>query len=179
MITNSGARIAAAGDAVDLVGGRRNLGANPTTPQDFYNQHLARAWCCSTRDSRRSGLCRPRLTFGLPCAFLNLIASGLSLGEHRPPSSRRCARALALVVGAGILSAPQGRCCRDLLLPDLSPDLIALFLLGLELRRRHRRPGAASASVEARETDAHIQPKPAASLGAENRTKDGVQSDCE
>ena len=90
----------------------------------FFEHQLR--WCRSTRDSRRWGYAGLLFTFGLPWAFFNLIASGLSLESIALFVLALLVRvALALVVGVGILGDIQ--VLRDLLLL-LPRDLIALFL---------------------------------------------------
>ena len=117
----------------------------------FFEHQLR--WSRSTRDSRRWGYTGLVFTFGLPWAFLNLIAAGLSLESIALFVLALLVRvALALVVGVGILGDTQ--VLRDLLLL-LPRDLIALVPLGLELRRRHRHLARRTLPPEARQTHAH------------------------
>jgi ceramide glucosyltransferase len=119
-----GARIAAAGYAVELSSEVVETWVPPYDAAGFF-QHQLR-WCRSTRDSRRWGYAGLVFTFGLPWAFFNLIASGLSLESIALFVLALVVRvALALVVGVGILGDTQ--VLRDLLLL-LPRDLIALFL---------------------------------------------------
>jgi ceramide glucosyltransferase len=119
-----GARIAAAGYAVELSSEVVETWVPPYNATGFF-QHQLR-WSRSTRDSRRWGYAGLVFTFGLPWAFFNLIASGLSLESIALFVLALLVRvALALVVGVGILRDMQ--VLRDLLLL-LPRDLIALFL---------------------------------------------------
>ena len=119
-----GARIAAAGYAIELSSEVVETGVPPYDIAGFF-QHQLR-WSRSTRDSRRWGYAGLVFTFGLPWAFLNLIASGLSLESIALFVLALLVRvALALTVGVGILGDVQ--VLRDLLLL-LPRDLIALFL---------------------------------------------------
>jgi ceramide glucosyltransferase len=119
-----GARIAAAGFAIELSGEVVETWVSPYDIAGFL-QHQLR-WARSTRDSRRWGYAGLIFSFGLPWAFLNLIASGLSLESIALFVLALLVRiALALVVGVGILGDTQ--VLRDLLLL-LPRDLIALAL---------------------------------------------------
>jgi ceramide glucosyltransferase len=119
-----GARIAAAGYAVELSSEVVETWVPPYDAAGFF-QHQLR-WSRSTRDSRRWGYAGLVFTFGLPWAFFNLIATGLSLESIALFVLALLVRvALALVVGVGILGDMQ--VLRDLLLL-LPRDLIALFL---------------------------------------------------
>jgi ceramide glucosyltransferase len=119
-----GARIAAAGYAVELSSEVVETWVPPYDIAGFL-QHQLR-WARSTRDSRRWGYTGLLFTFGLPWAFFNLIASGLSLESIALFVLALVVRvALALVVGVGILGDTQ--VIHDLLLL-LPRDLIALSL---------------------------------------------------
>ncbi len=119
-----GARIAAAGFDVVLSGEVVETSVPAYTPAQFF-QHQLR-WSRSTRDSRRWGYAGLLFTFGLPWAFLNMIASGLSLESIALFVLALVARvAVALSVGAGILRDRRVLADLWLLLPR---DLIALAL---------------------------------------------------
>jgi ceramide glucosyltransferase len=119
-----GARIAAAGYSVELSSEVVETWVPPYNAAGFFEHQLR--WSRSTRDSRRWGYAGLVFTFGLPWAFLNLIAAGLSLESIALFVLALLVRvALALVVGVGILRDTQ--VLRDLLLL-LPRDLIALFL---------------------------------------------------
>jgi ceramide glucosyltransferase len=119
-----GARIAAAGFDIELSAEVVETWVPPYGLSSFIEHQLR--WARSTRDSRRWGYAGLLFTFGLPWAFLNLIASGLSLESIALFVLAVLVRvALALVVGVGILGDTQ--VIRDLLLL-LPRDLIALFL---------------------------------------------------
>ena len=119
-----GARIAAAGFDIELSAEVVETWVPPYGLAGFVEHQLR--WARSTRDSRRWGYAGLLFTFGLPWAFLNLIASGLSLESIALFVLAVLVRvALALVVGVGILGDMQ--VIRDLLLLLLR-DLIALFL---------------------------------------------------
>jgi ceramide glucosyltransferase len=119
-----GARVHAAGYEVAL----STEVVETFVPAYSFSQFLAHQirWSRSTRDSRRWGYAGLVFTFGLPWAFLNLIAWGFSLPSIALFILVLAARtALALSVGVGILG--DGQVLRDwwLLLPR---DLIALGL---------------------------------------------------
>jgi ceramide glucosyltransferase len=119
-----GARIAAAGFDIELSAEVVETWVPPYDIAGFL-QHQLR-WARSTRDSRRWGYAGLVFTFGLPWAFFNLIATGLSLESIALFVLALLVRiALALVVGVGILADTQ--VFRDLLLL-LPRDLIALAL---------------------------------------------------
>lgn len=119
-----GARIAAAGFDIELSAEVVETWVPPYDLAGFL-QHQIR-WARSTRDSRRWGYTGLLFTFGLPWAFFNLIATGLSLESIALFVLALLVRiALALVVGVGILGDTQ--VFRDLLLL-LPRDLIALAL---------------------------------------------------
>jgi ceramide glucosyltransferase len=119
-----GARIAAAGFDIELSPEVVETWVPPYDAAGFLEHQLR--WARSTRDSRRWGYTGLIFTFGLPWAFLNLIATGLSLESIALFVLALLVRiALALVVGVGILGDTQ--VLRDLLLL-LPRDLIALAL---------------------------------------------------
>jgi ceramide glucosyltransferase len=119
-----GARIAAAGFDIELSSEVVETWVPPYDLSGFLEHQLR--WCRSTRDSRRWGYTGLLFTFGLPWAFCNLIATGLSLESIALFVLALVVRvALALVVGVGILGDTQ--VLRDLLLL-LPRDLIALAL---------------------------------------------------
>ena len=119
-----GARIAAAGFDVELSGEVVETWVPPYGLSGFFAHQLR--WARSTRDSRRWGYAGLLFSYGLAWAFLNLIASGLSLESIALFVVAIVVRvALALVVGVGILGDMQ--VIRDLLYL-LPRDLIALFL---------------------------------------------------
>jgi len=119
-----GARIAAAGFDVELSAEVVETWVPPYDAAGFLEHQLR--WYRSTRDSRRWGYAGLVFTFGLPWAFCNLIATGLSLEGIALFVLALVVRiALALAVGVGILGDTQ--VLRDLLLL-LPRDLIALAL---------------------------------------------------
>lgn len=119
-----GARVAAAGYNVELCGEVVETGV-PAYGVAAFLEHQLR-WCRSTRDSRRWGYAGTLFTYGLPWAFCNLIAAGLSLESIALFVLAFTVRiALALIVGVGILRDRQ--VLRDLWLL-LPRDLIALAL---------------------------------------------------
>jgi ceramide glucosyltransferase len=119
-----GERIAAAGFDVELSGEVVETWIPPYDMAGFFDHQLR--WARSTRDSRRWGYSGLLFTYGLSWAFLNLIASGLSLESIALFVLALVVRvALALVVGVGVLADMQ--VIRDLLLL-LPRDLIALFV---------------------------------------------------
>jgi ceramide glucosyltransferase len=121
-----GVRIAAAGFDIELSAEVVETWVPPYDMAGFLEHQLR--WCRSTRDSRRWGYTGLLFTFGLPWAFFNLIASGLSLESIALFVLALVVRVgLALVVGVGILGDTQ--VLRDLLLL-LPRDLIALALWG-------------------------------------------------
>jgi ceramide glucosyltransferase len=121
-----GARIAAAGFDVELSPEVVETWVPPYDLSGFFAHQLR--WARSTRDSRRWGYAGLLFSYGLAWAFLNLIASGLSLESIALFVLAVLVRVtLALVVGVGILRDMQ--VIRDLLLL-LPRDLIALFLWG-------------------------------------------------
>jgi ceramide glucosyltransferase len=119
-----GARISRTGYAVELSGEVVETGV-PAYDFCGFLEHQLR-WCRSTRDSRRWGYAGLIFTFGLPWAFLNLIAAGFSIESMVLFVLALTVRVpLALVVGAGVLRDIQ--VLRDLWLL-LPRDLIALAL---------------------------------------------------
>jgi ceramide glucosyltransferase len=119
-----GARIAAAGFRVELCDEIVET-AVPAWSFSGYLHHQLR-WARAMRDSRRWGYIGLVFSFGLAWAFLNLIASGLSLPAFALFTLALLFRvSLALGVGVGILGDRQ--VLRDLWLL-LPRDLIALAL---------------------------------------------------
>ncbi len=119
-----GARVYAAGYDVALSAEVVETYVPPYRCADFLAHQIR--WSRTTRDSRKWGYAGLVFTFGLPWAFLNLIASGFSLPSVALFVLTLVARtALALSVGVGILGDVQ--VLRDiwLLLPR---DLVALGL---------------------------------------------------
>jgi ceramide glucosyltransferase len=117
-----GLRIARAGFAVVL---SREVVATSVPPYrlpEFFAHQLR--WARSVRDSRKAGYAGMVVTFGLPWAILNLIASGFSLASFALLSLTAAARvAVALAIGVGILD--DGQVLRDLWLLPLR-DFCAL-----------------------------------------------------
>jgi ceramide glucosyltransferase len=118
----SGARVYATGYDVAL----SSEVVDTFVPAYRFPQFLAHQirWSRSTRDSRKWGYAGVAFTFGLPWAFLNMIAWGFSLPSVALFVMVLVARtALALSVGVGIVG--DGQVLRDwwLLLPR---DLVAL-----------------------------------------------------
>ncbi len=110
-----GARIAAAGYRVEL----SNEVVDTTVPAYSFRgfcDHQLR-WSRSTRDSRKLGYVGLGITYALPWALMNCIASGLALWSFSLLSVVILARvAVALSAGVGILR--DGQVLRDLwLLP--------------------------------------------------------------
>ncbi len=119
-----GARVYAAGYEVALSTEVVETYVPPYRFADFLAHQIR--WSRSTRDSRKWGYAGLIFTFGLPWAFLNLVASGFSLPSFALFVLTLVARiALALSVGVGIIGDVQ--VLRDiwLLLPR---DLVALGL---------------------------------------------------
>ena len=95
-------------------------------PEYRFGQFLGHQirWSRSTRFSRKLGYTGVVFTYGLPWAFFNLIASGVSLSSIALLSLTLLARvALALAVGVGVLGDRQ--VLRDLWLLPLR-DVVAL-----------------------------------------------------
>lgn len=83
-------------------------------------------WARAVRDSRRAGYLGLALTYAVPWALLNGIASGLSAASVALLSLAICVRlAAALTIGAGLLDDPQ--VLRDLWLVPLR-DCLGLAL---------------------------------------------------
>jgi ceramide glucosyltransferase len=119
-----GARVYAAGYDVALSAEVVETFVPPYRFADFLAHQIR--WSRSTRDSRKWGYAGLVFTFGLPWAFLNMVAWGFSLPSVALFVLTLVARtALALSVGVGILGDLQ--VLRDiwLLLPR---DLVALAL---------------------------------------------------
>jgi ceramide glucosyltransferase len=117
-----GARIAAKGYRVEL----SDEVVETTVPAYSFSEFLAHQlrWSRGMRDSRKWGYAGVAFTFGLPWAFLNVIAAGASLSSIALLSLLCAARVtLALTVGVGILRDMQ--VLRDLWLL-LPRDLVAL-----------------------------------------------------
>lgn len=110
-----GSRIAQAGYRVELCG---EVVETTVPAYDFvgFRDHQLR-WARSTRDSRRWGYVGLGLTYCVPWALLNCIASGLALWSFSLLSLVLLARvALSLSVGVGVLR--DGQVMRDVwLLP--------------------------------------------------------------
>jgi ceramide glucosyltransferase len=119
-----GQRIAAAGFAVELSDEVVETSVPAYRFRQFLDHQLR--WSRAVRDSRRWGYMGLAFSYGLAWAFLNLIASGLSLPSIALFSLTFLARiAVALNIGAGMLDDRQ--VLRDLWLL-LPRDLIALFV---------------------------------------------------
>ncbi|MHB8301348.1 MAG: bacteriohopanetetrol glucosamine biosynthesis glycosyltransferase HpnI [Acidobacteriaceae bacterium] len=119
-----GARIAHAGFRVELA----RVVVETSVPAYTFSQFLTHQlrWARAVRDSRPLGYLGLPMTFGLPWALANLIASAASLDSIALLSCMACVRvAVALVVGAGVLG-DQGT-LRDLWLLPLR-DCIALWV---------------------------------------------------
>lgn len=119
-----GSRIAKAGFAVALA---REVVATSVPPyklRDFFAHQLR--WARTVRDSRRAGYLGLVVTFGLPWAILNIVASGFSLASLALLSLTAAARVtVALGIGVGILN--DGQVLRDLWLLPLR-DFCALWV---------------------------------------------------
>jgi ceramide glucosyltransferase len=119
-----GARVHAAGFRVELAHEVVETSVPGWNFSGFLNHQLR--WMRTMRESRRAGYAGMVFSYGLAWAFLNLIATGLSL----PALALFCVAlmlrvSLALGVGAGILN--DGQVLRDLWLL-LPRDLVALCL---------------------------------------------------
>jgi ceramide glucosyltransferase len=89
-----------------------------------FCEHQLR-WARSTRDSRRAGYLGLGVTYVLPWAVLNVLASGGALWSFSLLSVALLARiSVALLIGVGLLRDPQ--VLRDLLLVPVR-DAFALF----------------------------------------------------
>ena len=119
-----GARIAAAGFRVELAHEVVETSV-PAWSFSGYFRHQLR-WARAMRDSRRAGFAGLLFSYGLAWAFLNLVATGLSLPAFALFTLALMFRvALALGVGVGILDDRQ--VLRDLWLL-LPRDLLALLI---------------------------------------------------
>jgi ceramide glucosyltransferase len=101
-----GARVARKGLEVAL----SNEVVETFVPPYRFPQFLAHQirWGRSTRDSRRMGYTGMILTYGLPWAILNFIASGASMSSIALLSLTLMARvAVALAVGVGVVGDVQ------------------------------------------------------------------------
>jgi ceramide glucosyltransferase len=110
-----GARIAAAGYRVELCGEAVETTVPAYGFRGFWEHQLR--WARSTRDSRRWGYVGLGVTYCLPWAVLNCVASGFALWSFTLLSLVLLARvSVALTVGVGILR--DGQVLRDIwLLP--------------------------------------------------------------
>ena len=117
-----GARIAAAGFRVELSDEIVETSIHPWNLSGYLHHQLR--WARTMRESRRAGYAGLVFSYGLAWAFLNLIASGLSLPAFALFTLALLFRvSLALGVGVGILRDRQ--VLRDLWLL-LPRDLLAL-----------------------------------------------------
>ena len=110
-----GARIAAAGYRVELCGEPVETTVPAYRFRGFWDHQMR--WARSTRDSRRWGYAGLGITYCIPWAVLNCVASGFALWSFTLLSLVLLARvSVALSVGVGILR--DGQVLRDLwLLP--------------------------------------------------------------
>ncbi len=110
-----GARIAAAGYRVELCGETVETTVPAYHFRGFWDHQLR--WARSTRDSRRWGYVGLGITYCIPWAVLNCIASGFALWSFTLLSLVLLARvSVALSIGVGVLR--DGQVLRDLwLLP--------------------------------------------------------------
>lgn len=110
-----GARIARAGYTVELSAEVVETTVPAYCFRDFWEHQLR--WARSTRDSRRWGYLGLGITYCVPWAMLNCVASGFALWSFSLLSLVLLARvAVALSVGIGVLN--DGQVLRDLwLLP--------------------------------------------------------------
>jgi ceramide glucosyltransferase len=119
-----GVRIAGAGYRVALCHETVETGVPEYTLRGFWEHQLR--WARSTHDSRRGGYLGLVVTYALPWAMLNCIASGLALWSFSLLSLVLLARmAVALTVGVGVLRDRQ--VLRDWWLLPLR-DSLALLL---------------------------------------------------
>jgi ceramide glucosyltransferase len=119
-----GARIAAAGFRVELANEIVETEVPAWSWSGFWNHQLR--WARGMRDSRQAGYLGLLFSYGLAWAFLNLIASGVTVTAFALFSLALLVRiSLALGVGVGILGDRQ--VLRDLWL-ILPRDLVALAL---------------------------------------------------
>ena len=101
-----GARIAAAGYRVELCGEVVETTVPAYTFRGFWEHQLR--WARSTRDSRRWGYIGLGITFCVPWAMLNCVATGFTLWSFSLLSLVLLARvAVALSVGVGLLADSQ------------------------------------------------------------------------
>jgi len=101
-----GARIAAAGYRVELAAETVETSVPAYSFRGFWDHQLR--WARSTRDSRRLGYLGLGVTYCIPWAVLNCIASGFDLWSFTLLSLVLLARiAVALTVGVGVLRDPQ------------------------------------------------------------------------
>ena len=119
-----GARIAAAGFHVELAPEIVETSIPNYTFRGFWEHQLR--WARSTRDSRRWGYVGLGITYCLPWALLNCIATGFDLWSFSVLSIVLLARVgVALSVGVGVLNDAQ--VVRDLWLLPLR-DVFALLI---------------------------------------------------
>ena len=119
-----GARIAAAGYRVELASEVVETTVPAYSFRGFWDHQLR--WARSTRDSRRWGYVGLGITYCVPWAVLNCIASGLDLWSFTLLSLVLLARiSVALSVGVGILRDEQ--VLRDLWLVPLRDCFGLLF----------------------------------------------------
>lgn len=119
-----GARISKAGFAIVLSHEVVATSVPPYRLRDFFAHQLR--WARAVRDSRKLGYAGLVITFGIPWAVLNFIASGFDLSSLALLSLAIASRvALALAVGVGILDDRQT--LRDLWLLPLR-DFCALWV---------------------------------------------------
>ena len=101
-----GARIAAAGYRVELAAETVETSVPAYSFRGFWDHQLR--WARSTRDSRRLGYLGLGVTYCIPWAVLNCIASGFDLWSFTLLSLVLLARiAVALTVGVGVLRDHQ------------------------------------------------------------------------
>ena len=101
-----GARIARAGYRIELCGQIVETAVPAYDFRGFCNHQLR--WARSTRDSRRWGYLGLGITYCIPWAVLNCIASGLALWSFTLLSLVLLARvSVALTVGVGVLRDAQ------------------------------------------------------------------------
>jgi ceramide glucosyltransferase len=119
-----GARIARAGFRVELAPEVVETTVPSYTFRGFWEHQLR--WARSTRDSRRWGYLGLGITYALPWAVLNCIATGAELWSFSLLSLVLLTRiAVALAVGVGVLN--DGQVLRDLWLIPLR-DLFGLLV---------------------------------------------------
>ena len=119
-----GARISKAGYAIVLSHEVVATSVPPYRLCDFFAHQIR--WARAVRDSRKLGYAGLVITFGIPWALLNFIASGFDLPSLALLSLAVSSRvALALAVGVGILDDRQ--VLRDLWLVPLR-DFCALWV---------------------------------------------------